>query len=183
MFLETSQPACNAISDSRHRPVEPLEVDSRGAPHIRRGSSSRIATALGTPTLAQSCGGFLPGAGASRGAGAARCQAASVAAPSTEGGDVACTAQIAKVEKAQAALDRVTAVFAKQNEHAAKAKKNLDKAETRAEKKAAKAKLAKVKETKEKVAKEKKAQQQRLAKATERRDECLAARPQPPTAE
>lgn len=108
-------------------------------------------------------------------------QPVALAAPA--GDEVPCAAQSAKVDKAQDALDRLTAVFAKKKEHVAKAKKNVEKADSRAERKAAKAKLATAKEKKDKVKKDKKAQQQRLAKAQERLAKCLAAQPEAPAAE
>jgi hypothetical protein len=86
-----------------------------------------------------------------------------------------CITQQTQVTKAEEALAKVTAVFAKQKVKVAKAKKNVKAADTKMEKAKAKAKLTKAKEDKAKAKKAKKAQQMRLAKALERLAACEAA--------
>lgn len=85
-----------------------------------------------------------------------------------------CAKEATQVAKAQEALDRVTAVFAKQQERVADAKDEVEEADTRSERAEARLALKAAKEKKEKTAKVKKAQQQRLAKATERLATCEA---------
>jgi septal ring factor EnvC (AmiA/AmiB activator) len=86
-----------------------------------------------------------------------------------------CAKQQAKVDKAEDALARVQAVFAKQKDHLADAQAELAAAETDKDKAKAQKKVdfwtAKLADTK----KEKKAQKQRLAKAQQRLDDCEAA--------
>ncbi len=86
-----------------------------------------------------------------------------------------CAAQAAKVEKAQGALARVTAVFERQKDKVTKAQAKLDEAETPAEVEKAEKKLEKAQAKKADASKAKKAQFQRLAKAQERLEECEAA--------
>jgi hypothetical protein len=86
-----------------------------------------------------------------------------------------CATQQTQVDRAQAALERVQAVFAHQKQHVRQARHALEHANTHAERRAARADLALAKEKKEHAAKEKKAQQERLEKATARLDACLAA--------
>jgi hypothetical protein len=95
---------------------------------------------------------------------------ANAAAPDKE----PCAKQAAHVEKAQEALDRVTAVFAKQQERVADAREDVKHADNRSERAQAIAALKAAKEKKAHDAKAKKAQQQRLAKATERLAACEA---------
>lgn len=85
-----------------------------------------------------------------------------------------CAKQAAQVAKAQEALDRVTAVFAKQQERVADAREDVKEADNRSERAKAVAALKAAKEKKVHDAKVKKAQQQRLAKATERLAACEA---------
>lgn len=92
------------------------------------------------------------------------------AAPDTE----PCGPQEAKVAKAEDALERVTAVFARQKDKVADAEAALAAAETDKEKAKAEKRLAKAQEKAAEVKKEKKAQKQRLAKAQQRLDDCLA---------
>lgn len=86
-----------------------------------------------------------------------------------------CAKQQTQVDNAQKALDRVTAVFAKQQTRVKHARAELKHADNRSEKAKARAELHAAKVKKEKVAKAKKAQQQRLAKATTRLDACQSA--------
>lgn len=90
-----------------------------------------------------------------------------------------CATQTAQVEKAEDALERVTAVFEKAKAKVKKAKKVNAKADTAREKAAARKKLKAAKEDRADAAKTKKAQVQRLAKAEERLAKCLAAQEQP----
>ena len=95
---------------------------------------------------------------------------ASAATPDKE----PCAKESAQVAKAQEALDRVTAVFAKQQERVADARDDVKHADNRSDRAEAIAALKAAKVKKEHVAKAKKAQQQRLAKATERLATCEA---------
>ena len=97
-------------------------------------------------------------------------QVAHAAAPEKE----PCAKESAQVAKAQEALDRVTAVFAKQQERVADAQQDVKHADNRSDRAEAIAALKAAKVKKEKTAKAKKAQQQRLAKATERLATCEA---------
>jgi uncharacterized protein (DUF1800 family) len=83
-----------------------------------------------------------------------------------------CAKQETQVQKAEDALARVTAVFAKQKEHVADARQDVKHADNRSERAEAVAALHAAKVKKEKVAKAKKAQQMRLAKANERLAAC-----------
>ena len=85
-----------------------------------------------------------------------------------------CAKESAQVAKAQEALARVTAVFAKQQERVADARDDVKHADNRSDRAEAIAALKAAKVKKEHVAKAKKAQQQRLAKATERLATCEA---------
>lgn len=98
-----------------------------------------------------------------------------VAASAGEPDKGPCAQREAQVERAEAALARVTAVFEKQQDKVRDAKKAVKRADNRSEKAEARADLRQAKAKKEKVAKTKKAQQMRLAKATERLEECTAA--------
>ena len=80
-----------------------------------------------------------------------------------------CAKQQTKVDKAQSALERVTAVFERQKEKVADAREDVQQADHRSERAKARAELREAR-----ADKEKKAQQQRLAKAQERLDECRA---------
>jgi hypothetical protein len=88
-----------------------------------------------------------------------------------------CAKEQAKVDKAEDALARVTAVFARQKDKLADAQAELAAAETDKEKAKAQKKVdfwtAKAAKTK----KEKKAQKQRLAKAQQRLEDCEAEQP------
>lgn len=83
-----------------------------------------------------------------------------------------CAQQQAKVDKAQGALERVTAVFARQQERVAEAREDVAQAEAGRETAAAKRALAALKQAKNETRVTKRAQQQRLAKATERLTTC-----------
>ena len=85
-----------------------------------------------------------------------------------------CAKETAQVAKAQQALDRVTAVFAKQQERVSEARTEVRHADSRSDRAEAVAALKAATAKKEHVAKAKKAQQQRLAKATERLAACEA---------
>src|SRR3954465_8882628 len=85
-----------------------------------------------------------------------------------------CAKEPAQVAKAQEALDRVTAVFAKQQERVADARDDVKHADSRSDRAEAIAALHAAKENKTHVAKAKKAQQMRLAKAQERLATCEA---------
>lgn len=86
-----------------------------------------------------------------------------------------CAKQEQQVQKAEDALARVTAVFAKQKERVADARQDVKHADNRSERAEAVAALHAAKVKKEKVAKAKKAQQMRLAKANERLATCETA--------
>lgn len=86
-----------------------------------------------------------------------------------------CAKQQAQVQKAEDALARVTAVFAKQKEHVSDARQDVKHADSRSERAEAVAALHAAKAKKEKVATTKKAQQMRLAKANERLTACETA--------
>jgi hypothetical protein len=90
-----------------------------------------------------------------------------------------CAKRQAQVDKAEAALARVTAVFAKQQVKVADAQDDVAEADNRSEKAEARLALKEAKADRADVAKVKKAQQMRLAKATERLNECTAAQPAP----
>lgn len=85
-----------------------------------------------------------------------------------------CAKQQAQVDKAEDALARVTAVFAKQQAKTKQAKSAVAHADNRSEKAAAKAELRQARMATEHAAKAKKAQQMRLTKATERLETCQA---------
>ncbi len=83
-----------------------------------------------------------------------------------------CARQQAQVDKAQDALERVTAVFARQQERVEKTREVVAQAEAGREKAAAKRVLARAKKVKDETKVTKRAQQQRLAKAQERLTSC-----------
>ena len=85
-----------------------------------------------------------------------------------------CAKETTQVAKAQEALDRVTAVFAKQQERVADAREDVKHADSRSDRAEAIAALHAAKEKKTHVAEAKKAQQMRLAKAQERLATCEA---------
>jgi hypothetical protein len=91
-----------------------------------------------------------------------------------------CAQQQAQVEKAAGALERVTAVFARQQERVAKTKEVVAAAEAGREKAAARRALAAAKQDRDETKVTKRAQQQRLAKAQERLTACQT--PEPPEA-
>jgi len=101
--------------------------------------------------------------------------AAPFAAHADEPDSEPCATQEAQVQKAEDALARLTAVFAKQKEHVADARQDVKHADNRSERAKAVAALHAAKVKKEKVAKAKKAQQARLANATERLADCETA--------
>ena len=88
-----------------------------------------------------------------------------------------CATQQAKVDKATAALARVTAVFARQQERVATVKEVVADAAAGQEKAAAKRALADARKDRDTTRSTKRAQQQRLAKATERLTACQAEPP------
>lgn len=92
-----------------------------------------------------------------------------------------CAAQQAKVDKAEDALERVTAVFARQQTKVKKAKKTVAQAEAGREKALARKALAKAKDKKNDTKVTKRAQQQRLSKAQERLATCEAEQVTEPT--
>lgn len=83
-----------------------------------------------------------------------------------------CAQQQAKVDKAEGALERVTAVFARQQERVAKTKEVVAEAAAGQEKAAAKRALADARQDRDDTKATKRAQQQRLAKAQERLTAC-----------
>lgn len=85
-----------------------------------------------------------------------------------------CAEQQAKVDKAEDALARVTAVFARQQVKVKKAKKVVEQAEAGREKALARKALSQAKENRDETKTTKRAQQQRLAKAEERLATCEA---------
>jgi hypothetical protein len=90
-----------------------------------------------------------------------------------------CAQQQAKVDKAEAALERVTAVFARQQARVTKVKEAVAQAEAGREKAAARRALADAKQDRDKTKVTKRAQQQRLAKAQERLATCETAQETP----
>jgi len=86
-----------------------------------------------------------------------------------------CAKQSAQVQKAEDALERVNAVFAKKQVKVKKAKVRVEKADRRNERAKAKKALAQAKKERATTAKTKKAQVQRLAKAQQRLADCEAA--------
>lgn len=88
-----------------------------------------------------------------------------------------CATQTTQVERAEAQLAKVNAVFAKQQAKVKKAKKDVRQADTASQKRKAVKKLKIAKERRTKVAKTKKAQVQRVAKAKARLATCLANQP------
>jgi len=99
---------------------------------------------------------------------------APVAAHATAPAKEPCAKESAQVAKAQGALDRVTTVFAKQQQRVVDARTDVKHADNRSDRAEAIAALKAAKDQKAHVAKAKKAQQQRLAKATERLADCEA---------
>jgi len=116
-----------------------------------------IAAAIGAAALSLSLWGIAPAAHAGE-----------------SGSDSPCATQEAQVAKAEDALARVTAVFAKQKDHVAEAQAQLDAAETPEEQAKAQKKLDRALAKKADGKKAKKAQLQRLAKAQERLADCEA---------
>ncbi|GAB3019570.1 hypothetical protein GCM10011376_29130 [Nocardioides flavus (ex Wang et al. 2016)] len=94
---------------------------------------------------------------------------------------VPCASEQAKVDKAEDALARVTAVFERQQAKVKKARKEVAQAEAGREKAEARKALREVKAKKNDTKVTKRAQQQRLAKAQERLAECEAEQPTEPT--
>ena len=93
--------------------------------------------------------------------------------PTTE----ACATQQAQVDKATAALERVTAVFARQQERVEAKEEAVDEASPGQETAAAKKALAAARKAAAETKVTKRAQQMRLAKATERLTACQAETP------
>lgn len=88
-----------------------------------------------------------------------------------------CAQQQKQVDKAEVALERVTAVFQNQQTKVKEAKHEVKVADSARERANAKSDLAQAKEKRDHVAKAKTAQQHRLAKAQERLDTCEAGQP------
>ena len=86
----------------------------------------------------------------------------------------ACAQQQKQLDKAEAALDRLTAVFAKQQTKVAKEKKEFKGADTAAERRAEKKDVAEAKQDRREAKQAKRAQQQRVAQAAERLEKCQA---------
>jgi septal ring factor EnvC (AmiA/AmiB activator) len=97
--------------------------------------------------------------------------------PETPDPAAPCATQQAKVDKAEDALARVTAVFERKKDRVADAEAALAAAETDKEKAKAQRKLDRAKAKAADAKKEKKAQKKRLAKAQERLADCEAANP------
>ncbi|SDC16052.1 hypothetical protein [Nocardioides lianchengensis] len=100
-------------------------------------------------------------------------------APATAVQKAPCAQQQKQVDKATAALARVTAVFERQQDKVAKARHEVRAADTARERRAARAELREAKEDRGDARAAKKAQQQRLAKAEARLDRCEAQQPVP----
>lgn len=94
----------------------------------------------------------------------------------------ACAQQQTQVDKAEAALARLTAVFEQQQTKVKKAKHRAEAADTAQERNAAKHALQRAKHDRDEAKANKKAQQQRVAKAQARLASCQADQPAPPTA-
>ena len=122
-----------------------------------------IAAAIGAAALSLSLWGIAPAANAE----------------DTGTAEDPCATQVAQVEKAEDALARVTAVFAKQKTKVKKAREAVQEADSKSEKAAAKKALAKAKAAKDETKENKRAQQMRLAKALERLAKCRAEHPNP----
>jgi hypothetical protein len=103
--------------------------------------------------------------------------AAPEAAHADKPGSEPCANQQMQVDKAQAALAHVTAVFEHQQTKVERLQAQLAAATTPEEQAKIQAKLDKALAHKQHVKKDKKAQKQRLAKAQQRLDDCLAANP------
>ena len=86
-----------------------------------------------------------------------------------------CAKREAQVEKAEAALAHVTAVFAQQQAKVDDATDAVEHADNRSERAAARAELHQARADKAETATVKKAQQMRLAKATQRLTDCETA--------
>ena len=95
--------------------------------------------------------------------------------PSDTPSDTPCATQETQVAKAEAALARVTAVFAHQKDQVAKWQERLDAATTPEEQARIEKRLNQALAKKADAKFAKKAQQKRLAKANERLAECEAA--------
>ena len=93
-----------------------------------------------------------------------------------------CAQQQAQVDKAQSALERVTAVFTRQQERVKKVKEVVAAAETGRETADAKRALADAKQDRAETKVTKRAQQQRLDKSQERLATCQAAQTTEPPA-
>jgi len=100
-----------------------------------------------------------------------------VSAPASADKPAACAQQQKHVDKAQEALTKVTAVFARQQAKVKKAKHEVKVDDTAAERADAKRDLAHLKAKRDHTKKVKTAQQQRLAKAQARLAECQADQP------
>ena len=93
----------------------------------------------------------------------------------------ACSKEQKQLDKAEDALERLTAVFEAKKEKVKKAKKEKKNADKGAEKRAAKADLAKAKDKRSDAKENQKAQQKRVEKASERLEKCEAAQEDAPT--
>ncbi len=93
-----------------------------------------------------------------------------------------CAQQQKQADKAEAALERLTARLEAKQAEVAKEKKAKKNADTAAEHRSAKADLAQAKDDRTEAKKDKKAQQQRVAKANERLEKCQAEQAATPAA-
>lgn len=110
------------------------------------------------------------------GGGFAASAASADVSPTTE----PCAKEQVKVDKAEAALERVTAVFARQEARVVEAKEVVAQAQAGREKAEARRALAAAKKDRDETKVTKRAQQQRVAKAQERLTACEAAAAEAP---
>ncbi len=89
----------------------------------------------------------------------------------------ACAKEQSHLDKAEAALARLTAVFEHQQEKVKKAKKHAAQADTAQERNRARKALREAKAARDDAKETKRAQQQRVAKAQERLEACQAEQP------
>ena len=91
-----------------------------------------------------------------------------------------CAKEQKQANRAQEALERVTAVFAKQKEKVKDAKAEVKQSDNANERAEARRDLKQAKAKKDKVKDNKRAQQQRVAKTQERLENCQAEQEEPP---
>ena len=99
--------------------------------------------------------------------------------PASAGAPEPCATQQTQVDRAEAALDRVTAVFERAQERVAGARRDVRQAAPGREKAQARRDLSRAEDRRDDVAKVKKAQRQRLAKAEQRLADCQAEQTEP----